>query len=114
MTNTATDTPPTGRDACDPDPQSRPLASYLHRTAIVVPSRTGGGDHSARAVHLGVDPMVFGGRRYNHDALCAPRRHSVIRRIVQAGGWIARREWAYTAARVDTRAADLCLGMVTA
>lgn len=103
-----------GKDTCDPIPHTRAIMDYLHRTAILQPSRSGGGDHSMRAGRAGVDPMIFGGKRYQHDGLCDPRRSMLIRRIVQAGGWIARRDWSYHANYAAAGSADVCLGMVTA
>ena len=87
---------------------------YLHRTSILEPSRTGGGDHSAKAHRSGRDPMIFGGRRFQVDGLCDPRRSMIVRRIVQLGGWVARRDWSYRANYTDARGAEVCLGMVTA
>ena len=109
-----TDTTTTGSDTCDPHPTQRPLLGYLYRTAYVVPSRTGGGDHGFAATRSGRSPMVFGGRRFEHDGLCDPRRRLIFRRIVQLGRWATRRDWEYLANRVDTRGAEVCMGMVTA
>lgn len=106
-----------GSDSCDPIPHTRPIMDYLRRTAIVEPSRTGGGDHGFTATRSGRSPMIFGGVRFQVDALCDPRRKSIIRRIVQTGGWVMRRDWDIVANYLSptaTRNADVCMGMVTA
>lgn len=87
---------------------------HLRTTATVEPSRTGGGDHSAKAVRAGRSPMVFGGRKWQADGLCDPRRSMVTRRIVVAAGWIARIDWNMRANHVAPRGAELCMDMVTA
>lgn len=104
----------TGGDSCDPIPHTRAMLDYLRRVSILEPSRTGGGDHSLRANLTGRDPMIFGGRRFQRDGLCDPRRSMVIRHIVQIGGWITRRDWSYRANYIDARGAEVCMGMVTA
>lgn len=117
MDNATTTAQRTGGDTCDPIPHPRPITDYLHRTCYLEPSRTGGGDHSLRADIVGVDPMIFGGRRFQHDALCDPRRSLIIRRVVQVGGWIARRDWTIRANYLSpsaTRDAEVCMGMVVA
>ena len=107
----------TGTDSCDPLPHSRAIMDYLHRSCYLEPSRTGGGDHSMKANIAGVDPMIFGGKRYQATGLCDPRRKSIIRRIVQTGGWIMREDWIVRAnylSATATRNIEVCLGMVTA
>lgn len=55
----------------------------LGRTAVVRPSRSGGSDHSARAVLRQRNPMVFGGR-WHAAAACTdtPARYRPARSIV--------------------------------
>jgi hypothetical protein len=105
-------TPTAPVDACDPTPAPRTLANIFTRTAIVQPSRTGGGDHSLSANMHG-DPMIFGGRRYERDALCDPQRSMTTKRIVMVGGWIMRQGWRFSA-KVITAKVPVCTGMVTA
>lgn len=106
--------PPTlGADACDASPVARTLAGIFTRTAILEPSRTGGGDHSLKAKLEERDPMIFGGRRYEHDALCDPQRSMVTKRIAMVGGWILKQGWRFSA-KVIVAKVPVCTGMVTA
>jgi hypothetical protein len=105
-------TPTIPADACDPDPVARTLADIFTRTAILEPSRTGGGDHSL-AANMNGDPMIFGGHRYERDALCDPSRSMTTKRILMVGGWIMRQSWRFSAKVIEAKV-PVCMGMVTA
>ena len=75
-------------------------------TAVLVPSRTGGGDHSARAVITGRSPMckLGGGFTDGSECVLRPRwRVAITRTVLTANGWESFRRW-----RVASSPANLC------
>lgn len=84
----------------------------LATTAIMLPSRTGGGDYSMKAVRAGISPMIFGGPRGMPGMYCDARRTLITRDIATAKGWAFQHGWRFAPRHVDVRGASLCTGMV--
>ena len=72
------------------------IFAYLRRgqVAMLLPARTGGGDHSVKAVLAGRTPMVFGGRRYMRRESCETQVKTMqTREVAVDGGWRIVRQW---------------------
>lgn len=72
------------------------IFAYLRRgqVAMLLPARTGGGDHSVKAVLAGRTPMVFCGRRYLPRMSCETHvRTMQTREVAVDGGWRIVRQW---------------------
>ena len=64
-------------------------------TSVLLPSRTGGGDHSLHAILSGRSPMCKLGGGFTDGAECHPptRRVPIVRDVMTRAGWVVVRRW---------------------